>query len=136
MISLVRHLRARLVRYAVALAVCQVAMVCSATIVLAAAPHGGAAVAVDEECRCEHSAGVMCPMHRRSSSRPVPVDAPRWCQGVDDSVLAALPVLGTLALPERIAPLIPTAVESLVPAFRAEAPRPLARPPGSPPPRG
>jgi hypothetical protein len=134
--SLVRHLRARLVRYAVALAVCQVVAVCSATIVLAAAPHaGGAAVALDEECRCEHSAGVMCPMHRRSSSRPVPADAPRWCQGTDDAAFAVLPALGTLALPERIAPLTPTTVESLAPAFRAEAPRPLARPPDSPPPR-
>jgi hypothetical protein len=133
---LVRHLRAHVVRYAVALAVCQALAVCSATIVLAAAPHAGGALAVEEECTCEHSAGVMCPMHRRSSSRPVPVDAPKWCQGVDDSLLAALPVLGTLALPERIAQLVPTAVESLAPSFRAEAPRPLDRPPDSPPPRG
>jgi hypothetical protein len=131
----VRHVRARLVRYALALAVCQVVAVCSATIVLAAAPHAGAAVAVDEECRCEHSAGVMCPMHRRSSSRPVPADAPRWCQGVDDTAFAVPPAFGAFALLERIALHTPTAVESLAPAFRAEAPRPLARPPDSPPPR-
>jgi hypothetical protein len=128
-----RHLRARVARYAVALAVCQLAMVCSATIALASTPHQRAAV--EEECRCEHTAGVMCPMHRKSSSRPVPADAPRWCQGADDSALAVLPALGALALPERIALLTPTTLESPAPAFRAEAPRPLDRPPDSPPPR-
>ena len=133
MIGAVSHVRSHIVRYAVALAVCQVLAVCSATIVLASTPHERAAV--EEECRCEHSVGVMCPMHRRNSSRPVPADAPRWCQGADGSAFAVLPAVGTLALPERIALLTPTAVESLAPAFRAEAPRPLARPPDSPPPR-
>jgi hypothetical protein len=121
------------VRYAVALAVCQVVMG-SATIVTATTLQAGG-LAVDEECRCEHSAGVMCPMHRRSSSRPVPADAPRWCQGVDDTAFAVPPAFGAFALLERIALHTPTAVESLAPAFRAEAPRPLARPPDSPPPR-
>jgi hypothetical protein len=122
------------VRYAVALAVCQVVMG-SATIVTATTLQAGG-LAVDEECRCEHSAGVMCPMHRKSSSRPVPLDAPRWCQGADDSALAVLPTFGTLALPERVARLTPPVVASPAPALRAEAPRPLARPPDSPPPRG
>jgi hypothetical protein len=116
-----------------ALAICQVLAVCSATIVQASTPHQRAAV--EEECRCEHTAGVMCPMHRRSSSRPMPVDAPRWCQGADDSALAVLPAPGALALPERIARLTPAALESPAPAFRAEAPGPLDRPPDSPPPR-
>jgi hypothetical protein len=108
-------------------------MVCSTTIALAAAPHAGAVV--EEECRCEHSAGVMCPMHRRSSSRPVPVDAPRWCTGVDDSIFAVVPVFGALAMPERAAHLLPHDVESAAPLFRAGGPRPLDRPPDSPPPR-
>ena len=136
MTSVVRHFRACVARYALLLAVCQVAAVCSATLVLAATLQGGAAtVAADEECRCEHSTAVMCPMHRRSSSRPVPANAPRWCTGVDDSAYGVLPVLGGLALPERIAQVARPNIESLASAPLAEAPRPLARPPDSPPPR-
>ena len=134
--SVVRHVRARVVRYAVALAVCQVLAVCSAAIVLAATPAAGAAtIAADEECSCDHSTAVMCPMHRRSSSRPVPANAPRWCAGVDDSAFAVLPALGMLAMPERVAQLLRPNFEPLVAARRGEAPRPLARPPDSPPPR-
>jgi hypothetical protein len=118
------------------MALCQVAMVCSATIVLAAAPHmGGAAVAVAEECSCDHSTAVMCPMHRRSSSRPVPANAPRWCAGVDGSACAVVPVLGTLAPPEHVAQFTSPNLDLLAPAPRAAAPRPLDRPPDSPPPR-
>jgi len=134
--SLVRHVRARLVHYALALAVCQVAAVCSATLVLAASPRAGAAtVAADEACSCDHSTAVMCPMHRRSSSRPVPANAPRWCAGADSAAYAVLPVLGTLALPERVAQLAAPSFESLATAPVAAAPRPLDRPPDSPPPR-
>jgi hypothetical protein len=125
------------VRYALALALCQVIAACAGTIVLAASPRaGGDVVSADEECNCEHSSGVMCPMHRRSSSRPIPADAPRWCTGLDDSVFAVLPVFGALALPERIAHLARPELEPLVTAPRPGAPRSLDRPPDSPPPRG
>lgn len=114
---------------------CQVAGLLSATIVLAAAPAGGdAAVTADEECRCEHSAAVMCPMHKRSSPRP-PGNAPRWCAGVGDSAYAVLPVLGTLALPERVAPLACPDHGSRAASVVSLAPRSLGVPPDSPPPR-
>ena len=136
MAPLVRHFREHVRRYALVLAVCQVAVLSSATLVLAAASRSGAlTVGADEECRCDHTAGVMCPMHRRTSSRPVPADAPRWCTGVDDSAYGVLPVLGGLALPERIAQVVRPNIESRATVSLAEAPRPLARPPDSPPPR-
>jgi hypothetical protein len=135
-VPVIRHVRARLASYAIALALCQVAAVGSATIVLAASPQSRAlTVAADDECSCEHTTGVMCPMHRKSSSRPVPANAPRWCQGVDDSTAAVLPVLGALALPERVARFTIPVVSSLAPPLRVEAPRPLHSPPDSPPPR-
>ena len=123
-------------RYALAVAVCQVAVLSASTIVLAATPHSGALhVAADEECTCDHTAGVMCPMHKRASSRPVPTNAPRWCSGAADSTFALIPVLGNFALPERVAELVLTVTESAMPARRVEAPRLLDRPPDSPPPR-
>jgi hypothetical protein len=75
-------------------------------------------------------------MHRKSSSRPVPANTPRWCKGVDTSNYAVLPVLGTLALPERIAQVGLPIPEAPATAFNAAAPRSLDRPPDSPPPRG
>jgi hypothetical protein len=122
---------------ALAVAICQVAVLSASTIVLAASPRaGGLRVAADEECSCEHSAGVMCPMHRRSTSRPIPANGPRWCKGVDDSSYAVLPALGTLAMPERVAELVPSVTEAVAPTVPAETPRFLDRPPDSPPPRG
>jgi hypothetical protein len=132
----VDHFRARVARYALAVVVCQLLVVCAPTIVMAASPRpGGLTVASDEECRCEHTAGVMCPMHRRSSSRPIPSGTPRWCQGVDDSAYAVLPVFGTLALPERVTQFAHPLTVSRALTSAAEAPRPLDRPPDSPPPR-
>ena len=137
MTAFLRHFRALAGRYALALAMCHVALLCSATIVLAATSQaGGLTVGADEECNCEHSTAVMCPMHRKSTSRPVPANTPRWCKGIDTSSYAILPVLGTLALPERIAQLLLPLVESPAAAVSAEAPRSLDRPPDSPPPRG
>jgi hypothetical protein len=134
--AFLRQLRAHAARCALAVAVCQVALVCSATMVLAAStPSSAVHVTADEECSCDHSTGVMCPMHRRASSRPTPTNAPRWCKGVDGSSYAVLPVLGTLSLPERVLQLAPAITESTVPAPRTVAPRPLAHPPDSPPPR-
>jgi hypothetical protein len=130
------HLRARAARVAFALAVCQLAVLSVSTIVLAASPRaGGLTLAADEECSCEHTAGVMCPMHRRSTSAPAPADGPRWCKGVDDSSYAVLPVLGSLAMPEPIVTFVFSLTESAAPAVHAEAPRLLDRPPDSPPPR-
>lgn len=135
-IAFLRHFRALAGRYALALAMCHVAVLCSATIVLAATPRAdGVTVGADEECDCEHSTAVMCPMHRKSSSRPVPANTPRWCKGVDGSTYAVLPVLGALALPERIAQLELPLVEPHAAAVSAEVPRFLDRPPDSPPPR-
>jgi hypothetical protein len=134
--AFLRHLRAHAARCALAVAVCQVAVLCSTTVALGAStPSGAVHVTADEECTCDHSAGVMCPMHRRASSRPAPTNAPRWCKGVDGSSYAVVPVLGTLVLPERVAQLTPGISESAAPAPRSASPRPLARPPDSPPPR-
>ena len=131
-----RHFRARAARWALAVAVCQVAVIGSATIVLAASmPSSGVHLTAGEECSCDHSTGVMCPMHRRASSRPAPTNAPRWCKGVDGSSYAVLPVLGTLAMPEHVAQFVLAITESAAPAVRIKAPRPLTRPPDSPPPR-
>jgi len=135
-IALLRHFRALAGVYALAAAVCQVAVLSSTTMVLAASPqYSAVTVAADEECSCDHSSGVMCPMHQRSTSRPGPANGPRWCKGVDGSSYAVLPVLGTLALPERVAPPLHSIVESAAPVPRAAAPRLLVRPPDSPPPR-
>ena len=133
---LLRHFRVLAGRYALAVAVCQLAVLSSSTLVLAASRQAGAlTVGAAEECSCEHTPGVMCPMHRRSTSRPAPADAPRWCKGVDNSTFAVLPAFGALAMPERVAPLARPVGESPAPAFVAGAPRPLDRPPDSPPPR-
>ena len=130
------HLRARAPRFALALVVCQLAALSFSTLVLAASqPPGALTVGAHEECSCDHTTGVMCPMHRRSASRPIPANVPRWCKGVDGSTYAVLPVLGTLAMPERVALFAVPAVESTPPAFRAASPRPLDHPPDNPPPR-
>ena len=135
--AFLRHFRALAGRYALALAMCHVAVLCSATIVMAATPRaGGTTVGADEECNCGHSTAVMCPMHRKSTSRPVPANTPRWCKGIDTSTYAVLPVLGTLSLAERVAQLLPPLAESAAAAISAEAPRSFDRPPDSPPPRG
>jgi hypothetical protein len=133
-VGALRHLRARAARYALAVAVCQLAVLLSATVVLTASTSGASTIAADEECRCDHSAAVMCPMHKRST-RPLPPDAPRWCAGVDETAYAVLPTLGVLGLPERDTQTISLTFESLVPAARAGAIHPLATPPDSPPPR-
>jgi hypothetical protein len=114
-----------------------VAVLCSATIVLAATPRAaGLSVGADEECSCDHSTAVMCPMHRKTTSRPVPANTPRWCKGIDTSNYAVLPVLGALALPERVEAFTLPSVESSAPDARAESVRLLDHPPDSPPPRG
>ena len=136
MTPFIRHVRTLAGRYALAVAVCQVAVLCSSTLVLAAStPSSGVHLTAGEECSCDHSTGVMCPMHRRGSSRPAPTNGPRWCKGVDSSSYAVLPVLGTLSLPESIAPFVCAVTESTAPAPCSKPPRPLPRPPDSPPPR-
>jgi hypothetical protein len=74
-------------------------------------------------------------MHRRSSSRHVPANAPRWCKGANDTAYATLPALGVLALPERAAVVTRPIGDALPVAPRVEALRPLHHPPDSPPPR-
>jgi len=134
--AFLRHFRALAGRYALALAMCHVAVLCSATIVTAATPRaGGTTVGADEECSCDHSTAVMCPMHRKSTSRQMPANTPRWCKGVDGSTYAVLPVLGTLALPERVVAFVLPVVESSAPDAHAESVRLLDHPPDSPPPR-
>ena len=134
--AILRHVRTFAGRYALVVVVCQVAVLSSTTIVLAAStPSGALTVAAVEECSCEHTAGVMCPMHRRSSSRPAPSNGPRWCSGADASSYAVLPAFGQLAMPEHLAQFAFAITESTAPAPRIEAPRPFDRPPDSPPPR-
>ena len=131
-----RPLRLHAARYALAIAVCQLAVLGSSTITLAASARSAAlAVNAGEECSCEHTAGVMCPMHRNSSSRPAPTNGPRWCNGVDGGAFAVLPSLGALAMPERIVELALSFAESAAPAFGTDSPPLLARPPDNPPPR-
>ena len=63
--------------YALFAAVCQLSLAVGAsTIMLASTPPGASTVAEDD-CSCEHSAAVMCPMHRRPTSRPIPPGTPR-----------------------------------------------------------
>jgi len=129
-------LRRHAARYALAVALCQLAVLCSSTITLAASVRSAAlAVSAGEECSCDHTAGVMCPMHRKSSPRPAPTNGPRWCNGVNGDTFALLPSIGALAMPERVAHFQPSIVESVAPALRADAPRLLDRPPDNPPPR-
>jgi hypothetical protein len=133
-IRFLRQLRAP--RYALAVVVCQLAVLCSSTITLAASPRSGTlAVGAAEACSCDHTAGVMCPMHRKSSARPAPTNGPRWCKGADGAAFAVLPSLGALAMPERLVELVLSFAESAAPVSSADAPRLLARPPDSPPPR-
>ena len=136
MTAFLRHVRALASRYALVVAVCQVAALSASTMVLAASPPDvGLHIGTGEECTCDHTAGVMCPMHKRASSRPAPANAPRWCKGVDESSFAVLPVIGTLALPEYVTDLLPQITATAAPAIRVGAPRLLDRPPDSPPPR-
>jgi hypothetical protein len=132
-----RQLRRCTARYALAVAVCQLAVLCSSTIMLAASARSAAlAVSAGEECSCEHTAGVICPMHRKSSTRPAPQNAPRWCKGADGGTFAVLPSLGALAMPERIVELVLAHAGSAARAFPAETPTLVDHPPDSPPPRG
>jgi hypothetical protein len=134
--ALVRHLRAAGRRYALVLAMCQLAVVVSATAVLLSSPQfAGLTVAAGDECECDHATAVMCPMHRKTSSRPVPADAPRWCKGVDGATYAVMPVLGALAPPERLAQLALLTALSPIASSPDQAPLALDRPPDSPPPR-
>ena len=111
------------------LAVCQIATVASPT-VLAAVP-AASSIAAHEECTCDHSTGVMCPMHRRAQHP----NAPRLCSGLDLATYALLPGSHPLAMPLSVAQLSHPPAEAFVPAPAAETPLPLARPPDSPPPR-
>lgn len=129
-----RHLRARVALYALLVAVCQGGMVVSASAVMLTTPHSDKAV-LEDECSCEHSAAVMCPMHRRSTPRPVPPGTPRWCGAGDDSLFALVPVLGALTAPEAVHALLPPPRLTLAtPPFAGRLVRP-DRPPDSPPPR-
>ena len=119
-----------------AVAVCQLAVLCSSTVALAASASPGAlSVGAGDACSCDHSTGVMCPMHRKGSTRPAPANGPRWCKGADGATYALLPVLGTLAMPERVVRFDRSLSEGATPAFRADTPRLLDQPPDSPPPR-
>jgi hypothetical protein len=113
------------------LAVCQVATMASAAVLAAMPAAGTSSVSAHEECTCDHVAGVMCPMHRRSSNP----NGPRWCAAGDASIYLLLPGLNAPALPVRVATLAAPPIESEAPAPFAEAPLPLASPPDSPPPR-
>ena len=103
----------------------------SATILAAMPSSSTSSVSAHEECTCDHVAGVMCPMHRRSSSP----NGPRWCAAGDASIYFLLPGLNAPALPARVATLAAPTSESVAPASCAEVPLPLDSPPDSPPPR-
>ena len=130
-----RHLRARAALYALLVAACQLSLAAGAsTIMLASTPPGASTVAEDD-CSCEHSAAVMCPMHRRPASRPIPPGTPRWCGAGDDSVFALLPVLGALTVPEPVQGILEPSSVPLTLSRTAVHPVRLAHPPDSPPPR-
>jgi hypothetical protein len=135
--ALLGWLRGGLARIAWLVAVCQLALVIipSAAIAAHQLQSGRASIAAEEECTCEHEAGVMCPMHRRSAPRPIPAGAPRWCGAGDDSLFALAPVLGALVAPEPIQTTVLTL--PVVPLHTHDAARLLLldRPPDSPPPR-
>jgi hypothetical protein len=129
--SFLRRLRALAGRCAIVLAVCQVATIASVTLLAALPSAGASSVSSHEECTCDHVAGVMCPMHRRSSSPK----GPRWCAAGDASIYLLLPGLNAPAMPLRVATLAPPISESVAPARSAGIALTLASPPDSPPPR-
>jgi hypothetical protein len=129
--SFLRRVRALAGRCAIVLAVSQVVTMASATILAALPSSSTASVSAHEECTCDHAAGVMCPMHRRSSSP----NGPRWCAAGDASIYFLLPGLNAPALPVRVAGLAPPTFESVAPALSVGVPLALASPPDSPPPR-
>jgi hypothetical protein len=134
---LARHLRDRAARIALLVVLCQLGLVIAPSVALAAhhLQSGTARVAAAEECTCEHEAGVMCPMHRRSAPRPIPAGAPRWCGAGDASLFALAPVLGALVPPEPLheAALIPLVTPGS--PFANDSLLRLDRSPDSPPPR-
>ena len=70
-----RFVRARAALYALLVAVCQFGLSVSASAVMLTAAHGSITAVAEADCSCEHSAAVMCPMHRRNAPRPVPAAA-------------------------------------------------------------
>jgi hypothetical protein len=88
-------------------------------------PH----VTAGEECSCDHSTGVMCPMHRRAARVRRPPTRRGGARAWDGSSYAVLPVLGTLALPERVAQFV---AGSPNPPLHARAPRRPVRSPARP----
>lgn len=135
MTALGRHLRARAARYALLVAACQLSLAVSAGAVMLTAARPGSAVVAEDDCSCEHSAAVMCPMHRRTAPRPVPAGTPRWCGAGDDSIFALMPVLGALTVPEPVLQSLAPSSTTLTLAATAERPVRPAYPPDSPPPR-
>jgi len=128
------HRRARAVRYALLVAVCQLSLALSASTVMLASTHTGVAT-VEAECSCDHSTAVMCPMHKRRAPRPLPPGTPRWCGAGDDSIFALLPVYGTLAAPEPLHRVLAPAATPRSFAPVSDRPVGLDSPPDSPPPR-
>jgi hypothetical protein len=125
----------RLALCALSVALCQVSLSMSATAIVLAGARPGAAAVAEEECECEHSAAVMCPMHRRSAPKPAAPGTPRWCSAGDDSLLALVPVYGALAVPEALHRLLPPPATPRALARVADRPTDLDSPPDSPPPR-
>ena len=129
--SFLRRVRTLAGRCAIVLAVSQVLTMASATILAAMPSSSTSSVSAHEECTCDHVAGVMCPMHRRSSHP----NGPRWCAAGDASIFFLLPALNAPALPVRVAVLAPPTFESVAPTPSVGVPLALASPPDSPPPR-
>ena len=134
MTALGRHFRTQAALYALLAAMCQLGVAMSASTVMLTSARTGAAIVADE-CSCDHSAAVMCPMHRRSAPRPLPAGTPRWCGAGDDSVFALVPTLGALGAPEAFQQILPPSSVPLAFALHADRPVRTARPPDNPPPR-
>jgi len=132
--------RARLRIGALVLAVCQVVLAGTATVVLASTSSKTATVAPDDDCTCEHSAGVMCPMHRPSKTspaktRPAPSKALRSFVSCDEPAYLMVPGYGALAPPESIQTAPLPAADAAAPAALAQHPVRVASLPDPPPPR-
>jgi hypothetical protein len=134
--------RARLRVGALLLAVCQLMLVVTTTAVLAsrASAPPTATVSADDDCTCEHSAGVMCPMHRPSKTssaktRPAPSRTLRSFVSCEESASFVVPGYGALAPPESIQRAPQPAADAAARVAFAQHPARVDSPPDFPPPR-
>jgi hypothetical protein len=110
---------------------CQVGTVASVPLALwltASAPH-------EEQCTCGHEAGVMCPMHHKTTGRPAP--APCAMQAANSSGTAVVTTLvgvaGLISEPTLSIRPADASMHPLASDVRLVGDRPV--PPDPPPPR-